>query len=103
MQRVSCWPDYSLETNSYHLTPESAPRFASGSNSLIAWAYDDGDFGQAAVVFDLESELFQELTGSDHYGYKRFGDSILVNGYFIRINKGKPHLRLKHYCHSGCR
>ena len=75
--------DYELETNSYHLLPESTPRFAPDSNSLIAWAYDDDDFGQALVVFDINEGGFFERTDLGFVDVVEWfpnGDLLLVDG-----------------------
>ncbi len=50
--------DVALITSRYDYTPESAFRFSPVDNDLIAWIYDDGDFGTGVVVLNLASMSF---------------------------------------------
>lgn len=83
---------YVLETTDYHLNPESSPHFRPGSNSTVAWAYDDGEFGQSAVIFDFESGSFSTLTNLgyvDDVDWFPNGDLLVVDGSQIsRVVQG---------------
>ena len=50
--------DFALETSTYHHMPESPPVFAPNGEPLVAWAYDDGDFGQGVAVLDVLAGRF---------------------------------------------
>ncbi len=47
-----------LITNRYEYPTESAFRFSPIDNNLIAWIYDDGDFGTGVIVLNVATMIF---------------------------------------------
>jgi|GEM_PF-1886836 len=75
--------DFAMQTGNYHYSPEGAPRFAPQSNSLLAWPYDDDEFGQGAVVLDVDSGYFRYRSQQgyiDTLDWFPNGDLLLVDG-----------------------
>jgi len=80
-----------LETDDYDLNPQGQPRFAPGSNSMFAFPVDDDDFGQRAIVFDLDvADVFGVGEGVyvDRLDWFPNGDLLVVDGTeLLRVSR----------------
>lgn len=86
-----------LITNRYHYSPESGFRFSPIDKDLIAWIYDDDDFGAGVIVLDVAKMAFVakwEDLDYDTIAWTAGGDLLLFDegrayrSAFVGANSG---------------